>query len=57
MEAYDSEKGFKLCSEEIGQCPRTLLAKKTDPGRKMAEKTPFLIFFRLFGHVNDVILT
>ena len=57
MEAYDSEKGFKLCSEEIGQCPRTLLAEKTDPGRKNGRKNTFLIVFRLIEGVIERILT
>ena len=50
MEAYDPEKGFKLCFEEIGQCPRTLLAEKTDPGRKNGRENTFFDGFMLHKH-------
>ena len=41
MEAYDTEKGFKLCSKEIRQFSRTLSSVKTDPGRKNWPKNIF----------------
>ena len=47
MEAYDSEKGFKLCSKEIGQFYWTLLAEKTDPGRKNGRKNTFFDSFSI----------
>ena len=53
MEAYDSEKGFKLCSKEIGQFYRTLSSENRTLVEKMAEKRLFFegfpINWRCYG--------
>ena len=58
MEAYDSEKGFKLCSKEIGQFYRTLSSENRTLVEKMAEKRLFFLkLFRLIEGVIERILT
>ena len=47
METYDSEKGFKLCSKEIGQFYRTLLSENRTLVEKMAEKRLFFEGFSI----------